>query len=55
MGESVGLEIPRIDRTATDVHRLPCATVQVVGKAQDMYRLRCSSGVLNKCYQADDL
>ena len=55
VGESVGLRIPRIDRTATDVHRLPCVIVKVVGKAQDMYRLRCSSGVLHKCYRADEL
>lgn len=55
VGESVSLRIPRIDRTATDVHRLPCVIVQVVGKTQDMYRLRCSSGVLDRCYRADDL
>ena len=55
VGQSVSLRIPRIDRTATDVHRLPCVIVQVVGKTQDMYRLRCTSGVLDRCYRADDL
>jgi len=53
--ESVGLRIPRIDWTTTDVHRLPCVIVKVVGKAQDMYCLRCCSGVLDKCYRADEL
>ena len=55
VGESVSLRIPRIDRTATDVHRLPCIIVQVVGKTQDMYRLRCSSGVLDRCCRSDDI
>ena len=55
VGESVGLRIPRIDRSATDVHRLPCVIVKVAGKTQDMYRLRCCSGVLDKCYRADEL
>ena len=55
VGESVGLRIPRIDQTATDVHRLPCVIVKMVGKAQDMYCLWCCSGVLDKCYQANEL
>ena len=55
VGDSVGLWIPRIDRTATDVHRLPCVIVKVAGKRQDMYRLKCCSGVLDRCYRADEL
>ena len=55
VGESASLHIPRIDRAATDVQRLPCVIVQVVGKAQTMYRLRCASGVLARCYTAGDL
>ena len=55
IGESVSLCIPRIDRSPTDVHRLPCVIVQVVGKAQSMYRLHCTSGVLDRCYCASDL
>ena len=55
VGESVGLRIPRIDRTATDVPRLPCVIVKVTGKMLDLYRLRCCFGVLDKCYRADEL
>ena len=31
-GDIVSLRIPRIDRAATDLHRLPCIVVQRVGK-----------------------
>ena len=55
VGESASLRIPRIDRAATDLQRLPCVVVMVTGKAQMMYRLRCSYGVLNRCYRASDL
>ena len=49
------MRIPRIDRASTDPNRLPCITVQVIGTACAMYRLRCKSGVLNKCYSACNL
>ena len=49
------MRIPRIDRASTDPNRLPCIIVQVIGTACAMYRLRCKSGVLNKCYSACDL
>ena len=55
VGEFVSLRIPRIDRASTDVHRLPCVVVEVVGKAQGMYRLRSKFGVLKVCYHAGDL
>ena len=55
VGESASLRILRIDRAATVLQRLPCVVVMVTGKAQMMYRLRCSYGVLNRCYRAGDL
>ena len=39
----------------TQILRLPCIIVQVIGTACAMYRLRCKPGVLNKCYSACDL
>lgn len=47
VGESARLRIPRIDWTNTHVHCLHCIVVQVVGKTQDMYCLRCSFCVLD--------
>lgn len=55
VGEYVSLRIPRIDRSSTDLHRLPCVVVEVVGKSQAMYRLRCKYGVLKTCFDAGDL
>ena len=52
VGEYASLRIPRIDRTSTDLQRLPCVVVQVLGKAQEMYRLRCKYGT---CFRAGDL
>ena len=39
-GDLVTLRIPKIDRTNTDMPRLPCLVVEVHGKAQESYRLR---------------
>ena len=51
----ISLRVPRIDRASTDPQQLPCVVVQVVGKTQIMYRLRCKLGVLKVCYDAGDL
>ena len=40
VGDKVSLRIPRIDRTSSDLSRLPCVVVGVVGQAQSLYRLR---------------
>ena len=55
VGECVSVRVPRIDRASTDPQRLPCVVVEVVGKSQAAYRLRCKSGVLKVCYHAGDL
>ena len=55
VGDCVTVRIPCIDQASTDPNRLPCIIVQVIGTARAMYRLRCKSGVLNKCYSACDL
>ena len=39
-GDLVTVRIPKIDRTSTDLLRLPCLVVEVCGKAQESYRLR---------------
>lgn len=39
-GDLVTIRIPKIDRTNTDMPRLPCLVVEVRGKAQESYRLR---------------
>ena len=55
VGENASLRIPRIDRTCSDMLRLPCVIVQISGEHHSLYRLRCSSGVHQRCYRADDL
>ena len=40
IGDSVSIRIPRIDRTCTDMPRIPCVIVEVHGKVQESYRLR---------------
>ena len=48
VGGHVSVRIPRIDRSCTDLLRLPCIrVVEVVGKAQSLHRLRCKSGLSN--------
>ena len=40
IGDTVSIRIPRIDRTCTDMPRIPCVIVEVHGKVQESYRLR---------------
>ena len=46
IGENVSLRIPRIDRASSDLSRLPCTVVEIVGDDQTLYRLRCISDSL---------
>ena len=39
-GDFVSIKIPRIDRTSTDIHRLPCIVVEQLGSKYHLYRLR---------------
>ena len=39
-GDYVSIRIPRIDRTSTDLHRLPCIVVERHGSQFHLYRLR---------------
>lgn len=55
VGDVVTVRIPRIDRAATDSHRLPCVIVQKLGKKQFKYRLQCEFGVLDVTYPANEL
>lgn len=54
-GDFVSLRIPRIDRSSTDAHRLPCVVVERLGSKFHFYRLRCSHGVLKQCFGEGDL
>ena len=54
VGDNVSVRMPHIDRANTDLQRLPCIVVEIVGKACTMYRLCCKVGVLNTCYGAGD-
>ena len=40
IGDTVSIRIPQIDRTCTDMPRIPCVIVEVHGKVQESYRLR---------------
>ena len=55
VGDNVSVRVPCNDRANTDLQRLPCIVVEIVGKACTMYHLCCKVGVLNTCYGAGDL
>ena len=55
VGENARLHYHRIDRTCSDMLRLSCVIVQITGEHHSLYRLRCSSGVLQRFYHADEL
>ncbi len=40
VGDFVSIKIPRIDRSSTDLHRLPCVVVEKLGQTHHLYRLR---------------
>ena len=40
IGNFVSIKIPRIDRTSTDFHRVPCIVVERLGSKFHLYRLR---------------
>ena len=39
VGDFVSVRIPRIDRSSTDSHRLPCVIVERLGETFHLYRL----------------
>ena len=40
LGDFVSIKVPRIDRSSTDIRRLPCIVVQKLGSKFYLYRLR---------------
>ena len=42
VGSKISVRIPRIDRASSDLPRLPCVIVEVLGGVQHLYRLRYS-------------
>lgn len=55
VGDKIALRVPRIDRAATDLHRLPCIIVQRLGKKYFLYRLRCEYGILDTTFPDSQL
>ena len=48
-GDFVSVRIPRIDRTSTDFHRLPCVVVECLGSKFHLYRLRYCIKYIHYC------
>ena len=48
-GDFVSVRIPRIDRTSTDFHRLPCVVVECLGSKFHLYRLRYCTKYIHYC------
>ena len=44
--QNVTLHIPRLDRTAVDLQRLPCQIVKISGAADTTYTLASEHGIL---------
>ena len=40
VGDFISVRIPRIDRSSTDSHRLPCVIVERLGETFHLYRLK---------------
>jgi len=55
VGDTVSVRVPRIDRAATDLHRLPCIVVERCGNIHFLYRLQCKYGVLQSSYPESEL
>ena len=55
VGDTVALWYPRLDRAATNLHRLSYIVVQRLGKENLPYRLGCEFAVLNALYRAGEL
>jgi hypothetical protein len=52
-GTYVRIRIPSIDRSSTDRKALPCKIVDVL--PNDQYRLGCATGIINRCYSANEM
>ena len=48
-GDFVSVRIPRIGRTSTDFHRLPCVVVECLGSKFHLYRLRYCTKYVHYC------
>ena len=55
MGVNVTVLIPSIDRSKSDLPRLPCVVSRLCGHKQIFYELVCEHGILADCYRACDL
>lgn len=55
VGDAVSVRVPRIDRAATDLHRLPCIVAAQHGDKHFQYRLQCKYGLLESSYPESEL
>ena len=55
VGDAVSVQMPRIDRAATGLHRLPCIVVARYGNKHFQYRLLCKYGLLESFYPESEL
>ncbi|CAG8857067.1 31626_t:CDS:1, partial [Gigaspora margarita] len=52
-GTYVRIRVPPIDQSSTDCKALPCKIVEVL--PNNLYRLGCTAGIINKCYSANEM
>ena len=55
IGDNVTVKIPRIDRSGTDLKRLPCKVCIVSDHKQKFYHILTQYGILNDKYCESDL
>jgi len=55
IGDTVSIGIPKIDRTSTDLPRLPCVVVKIHGEKVLSYFLAIEYGQLASKFHAGDL
>ena len=52
VGDSVSVKIPKIDRSSTDLSRIPGVIIKVAGHKVISYQIGTEYGILNDCYRA---
>ncbi len=55
VGDRVSIGVPKLDRTSTDLLRLPGKVLSVHGKICKQYKVATEFGVLNGRYRSGDL
>ena len=55
VGDRVSICVPKLDRTSTDLPRIPCQVIKVHGEKQVSYTLATRHGTLQGTYRAGDI